>query len=398
MTSSDTAAPASTPVTHATLSARGVDRYKTGHPWIYRSDVISTPDEPGLYQVKDARGKILGWAAVNAKSEITVRFLTRFDEPANTALLVRRLERAIAYRETLNIEADSYRIVHGDADGLPSLVIDKYADILVVQNASAALEPHLDALLEVLIERYQPKGVLARFDHRNRAFEGLEQEVFVAHGKVNKRITATEGEIKFFVDPYEGQKTGAFLDQRENRLALAKHARGHGLDVFSYHGSFALHLAQKCATVDCIDSSAPALERAAENATLNGLSNLEFTVGNAFEIMRERERANQKYSVIAVDPPALAKARRDLERAYAAYKEVNLRALRLLEPGGILGTASCSYHLLEPDFYAMLRDAAADAGVRVRVLERRGASADHPDVLHVPESRYLKYAILEVLE
>ena len=381
-----------------TLTARGTERQKSGHPWIYRSDVSSAPEKPGLYAVKSAGGKHLGWAAVNAKSEITVRMLTRFEQVADEALLLKRLSSAIDFRAQQGIGADSYRVVHSDADGLPGLTIDKYNDILVVQSNCAALEPFLDAFLEVLIERFKPVGVLARFDAKTRLLEGLEQNVFEAFGSVPESVVAREGSVKFLVDPWHGQKTGAFLDQRDNRIALERYAKGQALDVFSYHASFGLHLAKVCESVECVDSSAAALERGAENAKLNKLENMTFTNANAFEFLREREQAGQKFQTISLDPPALAKARRDLEGAYRAYKEINLRALKLLSPGGILGTASCSFHVSESDFYVMLTDAAKDSGRSVRVLERRGQSLDHPELLQLPESRYLKYAILEVLE
>ena len=382
----------------ATLTARGTERQKSGHPWIYRSDVSSAPEKPGLYAVKSAGGKHLGWAAVNKKSEITVRMLTRFEQVADEALLLKRLSSAIDARVQMQIDADSYRVVHSDADGLPGLTIDKYNDILVVQSNCAALEPFLDAFLEVLIERFQPVGVLARFDSKTRLLEGLDQNVFEAFGSVPESVVAREGSVKFLVDPWHGQKTGAFLDQRDNRIALERYAKGKALDVFSYHASFGLHLAKVCESVECVDSSAVALERGAENAKLNKLENMIFTNANAFEFLREREQAGAKYQTISLDPPALAKARRDLESAYRAYKEINLRALKLLSPGGILGTASCSFHVSENDFYLMLIDAAKDSGRTVRVLERRGQSLDHPELLQLPESRYLKYAILEVVD
>ena len=380
-----------------TLSSRGLERLQTGHVWVYRSDVRDAPEEPGLYPVL-GKGRTLGWAAVNAGSEITVRMLTRGDVVADEQLLVQRLERAIAYRERLGMDADAYRLVHGEADGLPGLVIDRYANVLVWQSNSAALEPFLDVLLDAAIKKLEPDGVLARFDTRSRELEGLQQDVFVAHGEVPEMLQAREGNVRYLVEPFTGQKTGAFLDQRENRVALARHARGRALDVFSYHGSFGLHLARVCESVECMDASAPALERARENAELNGFGNLTYTVGNAFDLLRERERSGARYQTISLDPPAFAKAKRDVDRAYAAYKEVNLRAMKLLEPGGILGTASCSYHVSETDFYTMLRDAAADAGRTVRVLERRSQSSDHPEIITVPETRYLKYALLEMVE
>lgn len=380
-----------------TLSARGVERFNTGHPWIYRSDVAQMPPSPGLYPVQDARGRVLGWAAVNPQSEITVRMLTRGLKPANETLLLTHLERAIQQRRTdSSMNSNAYRVAHSDADGLPGVTVDKYGDYLVIQQHSAALEPYLNALLDALEAEYQSLGILARFDGKSRSLEGLETGVFELRGAVPEWLEVREGDVRYLVDPWRGQKTGAFLDQRENRHALKTRAYGRALDVFSYHASFGLHLATVCNDVECIDASEPALERGRENAALNGFTNLSFTAGNAFDVLRERERGGVKYQTISLDPPALAKAKRDLPAAYRAYKELNLRAMKLLEPGGILGTASCSFHVSESDFYTMLRDSASDAGRNVRILERRGASSDHPELLALPESRYLKYALLEV--
>ncbi len=377
------------------LTARGLERFQTGHPWIYRSDVASIPETSGLYPVQD-RGRTLGWAAVNPKSEITVRMLTRGDQEANEALLLERLERAIQFRRDLEIDGNSFRVTHSDADGLPGLTVDRYGDYLVMQQNSGALEPFLEGFLDTLERAFQPAGILARFDGKSRGLEGLEGGVYTLRGEVPDWLEAREGDVRYWVDPWRGQKTGAFLDQRENRLALSARAHGRALDVFSYHASFGLHLAEVCDSVECIDASEAALERAEENAQLNGFQNLSFTAGNAFDLLHDRERNGETYHTISLDPPAFAKARRDLPAAYRAYKEVNLRAMKLLEPGGILGTASCSFHVSEPDFYLMLRDAAADAGRTVRVLERRSQASDHPELLTLPESRYLKYALLEV--
>lgn len=379
-----------------TLSARGVERFNTGHPWIYRSDVAQMPPSPGLYPVHDARGRVLGWAAVNPQSEITVRMLTRGLKPANETLLLTHLERAIQQRRDSSMNSDAYRVAHSDADGLPGVTVDKYGDYLVIQQHSAALEPYLNALLDALEAEYQSLGILARFDGKSRSLEGLETGVFELRGAVPEWLEVREGDVRYLVDPWRGQKTGAFLDQRENRHALKTRAYGRALDVFSYHASFGLHLATVCDDVECIDASEPALERGRENAALNGFTNLSFTAGNAFDVLRERERDGVKYQSISLDPPALAKAKRDLPAAYRAYKELNLRAMKLLEPGGILGTASCSFHVSESDFYTMLRDSASDAGRNVRILERRAQSSDHPELLALPESRYLKYALLEV--
>jgi 23S rRNA (cytosine1962-C5)-methyltransferase len=376
-----------------TLAARGKARFETGHPWVYKSDVAVLPQTAGLEDIADMRGQHLGWALVNPKSEITVRFVSRGVQRPN---ILQRLERAIAFRRSLQIDGDSFRLVHSDADGLPGLTIDKYGDHLVMQQNCAALEPLLPDIVRVLQRELAPRGILARFDAKARTLEGLDSKLTVLHGEVPEWLEAREGQIVYRVDPWYGQKTGAFLDQRDNRAALAKVAYGRSLDVFSYHASFGLYLAAVCDHVECIDSSAAALERGEQNASLNGFSNMSFTEANAFDWLHQRDTAN-RYQTISLDPPALAKARKDLDNAYRAYKELNLRCFKLLEPGGILGTASCSFHVSEADFYTMLEHAAADAGRMVRVLERRSQAICHPEVLNFPESRYLKYALLQVM-
>ncbi len=375
------------------LAPRGKSRYDTGHPWVYKSDIAKLPEKPGLEDIQDIRGNHLGWAAVNPASEITVRFISKGSARPN---ILQRLERAIEFRRFLHVNGDSFRVVHSDADGLPGLTIDKYNDYLVIQQNCAALEPYLLDMLRVLKREYKLKGILGRFDSKIRTLEGLEAKVEVLYGDVPEWITCSEGEIKYRIDPWRGQKTGGFLDQRDNRAALAEVGFGRALDIFSYHASFGLHLAKVCDSVECIDSSAPALERAEENARLNNISNMTFTESNAFDWLHQTDTSN-RYHTISLDPPALAKARKDLDGAYRAYKELNLRALKLLEPGGFLGTASCSFHVSEADFYIMLEDAAADAGRMVRILERRSQAACHPEVLNFPESRYLKYALLQVM-
>jgi 23S rRNA (cytosine1962-C5)-methyltransferase len=375
------------------IAPRGKARYETGHPWVYKSDIAKMPEKPGLEDVQDIRGNHLGWAAVNPASEITVRFLSTGSARPN---ILQRLERSIEFRRFLHINGDSFRIVHSDADGLPGLTIDKYSDYLVIQQNCAALEPYLSDMLRVLKREYKLKGILGRFDSKIRILEGLDSKVEVLFGDVPEWITAKEGEISYRVDPWKGQKTGAFLDQRDNRIALAEVGFGKALDIFSYHASFGLHLAKVCDSVECIDSSASALERGEDNARLNGITNMVFTESNAFDWLHDTDTSN-RYHTISLDPPAFAKARKDLDGAYRAYKELNLRALKLLEPGGFLGTASCSFHVSETDFYMMLEHAAADAGRMVRILERRSQAACHPEVLNFPESRYLKYALLQVM-
>lgn len=381
----------------AVLSKRGLERFKTRHPWIYKSDTLSLPREVGIFPVEDDKGRVLGYALVNARSEISVRVLTYWKE-ADADTLLGRVHAALDHRESLNIDADSYRLIHAEADELPALVVDKYQDYLVVQNGSAALEVYLDEILEVLIERLQPRGILGRFENKNRELEGLSTENVVLYGEVPETIECRESDIRYLVNPYTGQKTGAFLDQRENRTLLGTYARGNGLDVFSYHGSFALHLAGKCESLECIDVSEEALQRAEENMHLNGFQNVTFTVANAFDRLRELERSGVKFDTISLDPPAFAKRRKDLEAAYGAYKELNLRCMKLLAPGGVLASSSCSFHVSDSDFYEMLGDAARDAGRRFRILDRKTQASDHPEMLGVPETRYLKFALLQAMD
>ncbi len=387
------------------VTERGAARLAAGHPWVYRSDVTRPASLPGFATVRDQRGRALGWAAVHPASQIAVRLLHRHDTPVDEALLVARLDAALARREALAHDPDAhmagvtgYRCVHAEADGLPGLVVDRLGPVLVVQNGCAALEPHLDALVERLVERLAPVGVLARFDSGAREREGLPREVRVLAGRVPEAVEVSDGLLTWPLRPLTGQKTGTFLDQRLNHRRLALHARGAGLDVFAYHGGFGLHLLRAGATsVELVDGSAAALEAATAAAARNALPAPTTTRADAFAYLRERDRSGARFDVIALDPPALAKRARDLPRAMAGYKELNLRALRLLRPGGVLGSASCSAHLQEADFLNVLADAAADAGRSVHVLGRFGAAPDHPERLGFPESAYLKFALLRAL-
>ncbi len=384
------------------LTPRGAARVLARHPWVWRSDVRTLPDEPGVYPVYGPRGP-LGWALVNPRSLISVRMF-RFgpaDDPM--AALWSNLERALEFRKAA-YEAEpeaGLRLVYAEADLLPGLVVDSYARHLVVQAHAAAWEPLLGELTLRLEAALEPAGILAKHDAPVREKEGLERYLRTLAGRVPERVEVREGAVRYRVALARGQKTGAFLDQRDNRLLLEEYVRGRGLrrglDVFAYEGLFALHLAPYLETVEVVDSSAAALELARENAELNGAVNLSFTEANAFDLLRAKERAGERYDVIVLDPPAFAARKADRERALAAYKEVNLRALKLLAPGGLLATASCSHHVPEADFYAMLASAAADAHRVVRVRERRGQGWDHPTLLTVPETHYLKFALLEVL-
>ena len=382
-----------------TVDRGGVARWVRGHPWIYRSDVLRLPEAPGFYPVESKKGRTLGWAAVNARSLISVRKVHRHDREVTRDVLLDAVDRAIAYRKALPLDhTDAYRVIHAEADGLPGLVVDRYADVLVLKSGCAAFEPHLSAIAAHLADRLGARGVLGRLDDPHRETEGVAQRVEVLHGEVPERVRCRSGNVAWIVAPYEGQKTGSFLDQRDNHVRLARHARGEALDVFSYQGGFGLHLAEGAEHVELVDSSAAALERARENANLNGLQNLSFTQADAFERLRELASGGTRYDVISVDPPAFAKRSKDVEPAFGAYKELNLRALQLLAPGGVLGTSSCSFHISPTIFADILEDAATDAARDVRVLGRWGAARDHPERLGFPESQYLEFVLLQAVD
>jgi len=396
------------------VDGRGAARLAAGHPWVYRSDVLTPPQRAGFAPVVDRRGRPLGWAAVHPTSQIAVRSLHRHDAPVDEDLLLARLDAALDLRDALAADPDAemagvtgVRCVHAEADGLPGLIVDRLGPVLVLQNGCAALEPHLDALVARLAERLAPAGVLGRFDAHARALEGLPTEVRTLHGEVPDRVDVHDGALTWRVDPRGGQKTGAFLDQRLNHRRLARAAMAFApepatvdaLDAFSHHGGFGLHLLRAGArSVLLVDSSAGALEAAAATADRHGLPAPTLARSDAFESLRALTRADRRFAAISVDPPALAKRARDLERAMAGYKELNLRAIRLLAPGGVLGTSSCSAHLQEAEFLNVLADAAADAGRDLHVLGRFGAAPDHPERLGFPESRYLKFVLLRALD
>ena len=381
----------------AVLDKGGARRFRGGHPWVYRDDVLRLPRRPGFYPVESKKGRRLGWAAVNARSLIAVRRVSREDAPFGEAQVVARLDAALDLREGLRIDGDGYRLVHAEADGLPALVIDRYADVLVVRNGCAAIEPHLPAVVARLQARLAPRGIVLRLDDPLREREGLNLRV-EAVGDVPEVVHYREGALRLRVRPRAGQKTGAFLDQRENHARLAARAHGRALDVFAYQGGFGLAMAHHADHVELIDSSRSALDEARATAEANGLDNLSYLRADAFVRLRELDAAGARYDAVALDPPALAGRARDAVRAETAYKELNLRALRLLAPGGVLGTASCSFHLSPAAFDRMLEEAAADAGREVRVLGRYGQPPDHPERLGFPESRYLKFALLQALD
>ena len=386
--------------TDVLVSARGVDRWLRGHPWIYRSDVVTRPaTAAGVVRVRDVRGRPVGVALWSPASEISLRLLDRDpDAVVDAAWWRRAIGRALRRREVLQADATAYRLVHGEGDGLPSLVVDRYDRWLVVQLMSAGLEAARDVVVDALVALTGAEGVLARNDAALRSREDLPRETVVLRGAVPTTVEVSEYGVRYVAAPWTGQKTGAFLDQRENRRAVGQVARGRALDCFSYHGSFALHLARRADSVLALDSSRHALERAAENVRLNGFPNVETREANAFDYLRDAERAGERFDTIVLDPPAFAKTRGALDAAVRGYKEINLRGMRLLAPGGVLYTASCSFHLSKADFVAVLTAAAADSGRRVVLRELRGQPLDHPEVLTIPETGYIKGAFLEALD
>jgi 23S rRNA (cytosine1962-C5)-methyltransferase len=381
-----------------TITPRGEERVRSGHPWIYRSDVGQVHAGGGeTVQVRSPRGRTLGYALYSDKSEISLRFLTRQDAAPTIDTWRERIAAAVTFRNSLSIDATAYRLVHGEADRLPSLIVDRYGDYLVVQTLSQGTDRLLPQLTEVLNTLLEPQGILARNDPRVRALEGLEQRVEVLSGSVPETIPVREGAVQYQVDPYRGQKTGLFLDQRENREAAARYAHGRLLDAFSYNGGFALALAPQCEEVVAVDISEEAVSRIRSNAERNGLTNVEARAMNVFDELRELERRGEHFDMIVLDPPAFAKNKASVPKALSGYKEINLRALKLLQPGGILVTCTCSYNVREADFGDVLASAAVDAHADVAVVEKRMQGRDHPVLMTVPETYYLKCFILRKL-
>ena len=381
----------------ATVSQRGAQRWARGHPWIFKSDVRKRPSAPaGAVRVRDDRGRWLGTALWSPSSEISLRLLDPDpDVKLDGDWWYARISRAAARRSEISALTTAYRLIHAEGDGLPALICDRYDRWLVVQILSAGLEVFRDRIVEALVRLTSADGVLARNDVPLRSREGLVRETVLLHGDVPQEIIINEHGVRYAAAPWTGQKTGAFLDQRENRVLTGTLARGRALDCFSYHGSFALHLARQADHVLAIDSSADALARARENAALNGFSNVESLEANAFDYLRDRDRAGERFDTIVLDPPAFAKTRDALEAALRGYHEINLRAMRLLTPGGYLYTASCSFHLTRPLFLEMIERAAEDSGRRLVLRQVLGQPADHPEVLTIPETGYLKGAILQ---
>ena len=381
------------------VSSRGASRLQGGHVWVYRSDIVSANGIPpgSLVSVADHRGQFLGTALYSSSSQIAIRLISRQPVADFPALLRQRVGDAIAYRERIVSGTGAYRVVFSEADFLPGLIVDRYNDILSLQILTQAMDAEIvrQTLVSELSERLHPGSIIERADPRVRQLEDLPpRESGLLQGKKTSTIFAMNG-VQFHFDALEGQKTGAFLDQRENYAAAAQYARGEALDVFCYQGGFALHLAPGCSHVTAVDSSRPALEVADRNASLNNLE-IEWIEANAFDLLKDYSSSGQRYDTVVLDPPAFAKSKRDLDTAMRGYKELNLRALKMLRPGGMLVTCSCSYHVNQAEFLNMLAAAALDAHRTLRLLELGGQAKDHPILLNVPETAYLKCVIASV--
>jgi 23S rRNA (cytosine1962-C5)-methyltransferase len=379
------------------ISRRGAGRLQDGHAWVYRSDILTVDGIPSgaLVNVTDERGRFLGTALYSSSSQIAIRMISTKAVNDLSGLLRERVQAAITYRERIVEDTDAYRVVFSEADFLPGLIVDRYNDLVTLQVLTQAMDAESvrNVVLSELSERLKPAAIIERVDPRVRALEQLSFRASdVIQGEKSTTVFSMNS-VQFHFDATEGQKTGAFLDQRENYAAAANYARGEALDVFCYQGGFALHLAQHCSKVVGVDSSRPALEVAEKNAALNHRE-IEWIEGNAFDLLRDYADAGHQYDTIILDPPAFAKSRRTLDTAMRGYKELNLRALKMLRPGGILVTCSCSYHVSEPEFLEVVAQAARDVHRNLRVLEKRTQAKDHPILLTIPETAYLKCFIM----
>lgn len=391
------------------ISPRGVARLKDGHVWVYRSDLLSAEGiAPGsVVAVTDQLGKSLGTALYSSSSQIAIRLISHDSVNDWPALVRERIAAAIAYREKIVRDTDAYRLIFSEADFLPGLIVDRYNDMVSLQILTQAMDDNLtrETVISELNKRVVSAAgapltgasltIVERIDPRVRELEALPARPSGLLQGTKTSTTFTTNGVQFHYEALEGQKTGAFLDQRENYAAAAEYAHGEALDVFCYQGGFALHLAPRCLSMTGVDSSRPALEVAEQNAALNQRE-IDWIEANAFDLLKDYAASNRHYDTIVLDPPAFAKTKRDLDSALRGYKELNLRALKMLRPGGVLVTCSCSYHLSQGDFLEMLASAARDAHRTLRLIEVRVQAKDHPILLNVPETAYLKCVIAYV--
>lgn len=383
-----------------TVKQKGAERVRAGHLWIYRSDVSEAKNVAGgsVVRVVDERGRFVGQALWSDRSEISLRLLTARDETIDREWWRKRLRAAAARRAGVAQSANAYRLVYSEGDLLPSLIVDVYGDVLVLQTLSQGSEALKETFVELLVEEFQPAAIVERNDVRVRQLEGLELRTGVLYGHVPEELEITQHNVRFRIQPLGGQKTGSFLDQRENRLAARAVAHGRALDCFTFNGAFALHLAPACESVLGLDISEEAVTAARLNAELNGVRNVEFKAANVFDALREMESAGETFDTIVLDPPAFAKNRASVAKAVRGYKEINLRALKLLRPQGVLVTCTCSYHMPEKMFLEIINDAGRDARRRLQLIEKRMQASDHPVLFGVPETYYLKCVIARVLD
>ncbi len=380
---------------------------RRGRRWVYANEVAAVAGDPApgdVVDVLDASRRFLGRGYYNPRSLITVRLLTHEDEPVDAAFFRRRLEAAWAYRRRAFAGREerlrACRVVFGEADSLPALIVDRFGDVLSLQTLALGIDRWKETIAGLLAELLAPAAIVERNDAPVRDLEGLERRVGLLRGDLPAQVTVVEEGVEFAVDVLGGQKTGHFLDQLDNRVAArGLCAGGRVLDAFAYTGGFGLHAAWAGAReVVLVDDSEAALALAAANARRNGVAERVTTRrANAFDELRRLAAAGERFDVVILDPPAFAKSRSAREGALRGYKEINLRAMKLLPPGGVLVTASCSSHIDEEEFVAVVHAAAADAGRLVRLIERRGAGRDHPVLLGAPETRYLKCLICEVV-
>jgi 23S rRNA (cytosine1962-C5)-methyltransferase len=381
-----------------TITKRGAERAHARNLWIYRSDVSDTRGATAgaLVRVADPRGRVLGRALYSSLSQIAIRFVSFCDVETDREFWISRLVAAEQLRAQVVRDATAYRLIYGESDILPSLIIDRFNDCFVIQTLSQGMDALKQMWVELLVERYNPRAIVERNEARVRDLEGLPRETGVLYGADPGEFIIEEGSVRFAVNLLEGQKTGAFLDQRENRIAVESYGRGRALDCFTFQGGFALHLARGAERVLAVDSSAAAVNQAKRNTELNAAANVELIEANVFDLLREMEQANERFDIINLDPPAFAKNRASITSATRGYKEINLRAMKLLNRGGILITSTCSYHMSEDAFLNCIADAAADAGRTVQLIEKRTQARDHPILVSMPETYYLKCMILRV--
>jgi 23S rRNA (cytosine1962-C5)-methyltransferase len=377
------------------VSRKGADRFRSGHPWIFRSDVIDTgaAQAGDTVRVTDQKSQFLGQAHYSAASQIALRMVSKSAHPIEIAAWIAAAQQ---FRESVVTDTTAYRLVHAEADFLPGLIIDRYGDAFSVQALDQAMDRATPEITAALEAQFAPRAIVARNDAAVRELEQLPREVRMLSGELDGPVEVRMNGFAMQADLLHGQKTGVFLDQRENYLAAARYCKGSALDCFTSTGGFALHLSRTCERVEAVDSSATALATAQRNADANSISNLQLREDDAFDVLSRYASARRNFDAVVLDPPAFAKSRKQLDGALRGYKDINLRALRLLAPGGILVTCSCSHHVSEAMLLEVVAEASLDAGKTLRVLERRMQAQDHPVLLTVPETHYLKCLILQV--